>query len=73
MCTNRFSRPIMTKPKPAKPASPEVPPSPPPQSSEQQPQGASGEKDGIPEGAEVPPPPAEPMDTSKSDASHTAN
>ncbi|OWM78193.1 heat shock 70 kDa protein 15-like [Punica granatum] len=70
---DRVCRPIMTKPKPAKPASPEVPPSPPPQTSEQQPQGGSEDKEAAPGDSEVPPPPAEPMETDKSDAPPAAS
>ncbi|GMI82066.1 heat shock protein 91 [Hibiscus trionum] len=39
---DRFCRPIMTKPKPAKPVTPETPPTTPPQGSEAQPQDADG-------------------------------
>lgn len=37
---NRFCRPILSKPKPAKPVTPESPATPPPQGNEAQPQGA---------------------------------
>lgn len=63
----------MTKPKPAKPASPEVPADPPPQNSDEQSEGRSDDKHAVPEGSEVPPPSAEPMDTDKSDAPPAAS
>ncbi|KAI8544416.1 hypothetical protein RHMOL_Rhmol08G0294800 [Rhododendron molle] len=61
---DRFCRPIMTKPKPAKPATPETPPAT-PQGSEPQSQGPS-ENDGEANN-EVPPAAAEPMETEKSE------
>ncbi|CAK7356663.1 unnamed protein product [Dovyalis caffra] len=74
---DRFCRPIMTKPKPAKPATPETPATPPPQGSEQQQQGGDANADpnanaGANETAgtasgEVPPASGEPMETDKSE------
>nr|XP_010915054.1 heat shock 70 kDa protein 14 [Elaeis guineensis] len=67
---DRFSRPIMTKPRPP-PAKPQTPPpaetAAPPEANEQQPQGdgASGEHM-VDESGQAPPTAAEPMDTDKS-------
>ncbi|KAG6788931.1 hypothetical protein POTOM_005009 [Populus tomentosa] len=75
---DRFCRPIMTKPKPAKPATPETPATPPPQGSEQQQQGDANADPSANAGAnetagaasgEVPPASGEPMET---DTSETA-
>lgn len=69
---DRFCRPIMTKPKPAKPAAPEAPATPPPQGGESQPN--SGEANAnTAENAEnaareAPPPSEEPMETEKTEA-----
>ncbi|KAL3610608.1 hypothetical protein D5086_001628 [Populus alba] len=73
---DRFCRPIMTKPKPAKPATPETPATPPPQGSEQQQQGDANADPSANAGAnetagaasgEVPPASGEPMETDKSE------
>ncbi|KAI9401858.1 hypothetical protein POPTR_001G180100v4 [Populus trichocarpa] len=73
---DRFCRPIMTKPKPAKPATPETPATPPPQGSEQQQQGdanadpsanASANETAGAASGEVPPASGEPMETDKSE------
>ncbi|XP_057459721.1 heat shock 70 kDa protein 15-like [Actinidia eriantha] len=72
---DRFCRPIMTKPKPAKPATPEMPSPAPPQGSEPQPQGADNAYHNESPGAansEVPPADAEPMETDKSQTAHGA-
>ncbi|XP_057505168.1 heat shock 70 kDa protein 14-like [Actinidia eriantha] len=72
---DRFCRPIMTKPKPAKPAAPEVPTPAPPQESEPQPQGSDNTYPNESAGAansEVPPADAEPMETDKSETTHGA-
>ncbi|XWS19014.1 hypothetical protein CRYUN_Cryun32bG0094800 [Craigia yunnanensis] len=75
---DRFCRPIMMKPKPAKPESPATPP---PQGSEAQPQGADANansnaspnhstdpSENVPAGSgEAPPASAEPMETDKSE------
>ncbi|KAB5574235.1 hypothetical protein DKX38_001429 [Salix brachista] len=70
---DRFCRPIMTKPKPAKPATPETPP---PQGGEQQQQGDANADPNANAGAnetagaasgEVPPASGEPMETDKSE------
>ncbi|KAL6996498.1 hypothetical protein U1Q18_006630 [Sarracenia purpurea var. burkii] len=71
---DRFCRPLMTKPKPAKPATPEAPPPSPPHGSEPQPKGAENtyantsptENSGA-ANSDVPPAPAEPMETEKSE------
>lgn len=72
---DRFCRPIMTKPKPAKPAAPETPP-PAPQGTESQPQaGETTHANANPNASEnagdgtneVPPAAAEAMDTDKSE------
>ncbi|KAE8662975.1 Heat shock 70 kDa protein 15 [Hibiscus syriacus] len=78
---DRFCRPIMMKPKPAKPATPETPATPPPQGSEVQPQGADTNanpnaspncnnapgENSFPGSGEAPPASAEPMETDKSE------
>ncbi|KAJ6711610.1 HEAT SHOCK 70 KDA PROTEIN 14 [Salix purpurea] len=73
---DRFCRPIMTKPKPAKPATPETPATPPPQGGEQQQQGDANADPNANAGAnetagaasgEVPPASGEPMETDKSE------
>ncbi|PSS07446.1 Heat shock 70 protein [Actinidia chinensis var. chinensis] len=72
---DRFCRPIMTKPKPAKPATPEMPSPAPPQGSEPQPQGADDAYHNESPGAansEVPPADAEPMETDKLETAHGA-
>ncbi|KAK6914910.1 Heat shock protein 70 family [Dillenia turbinata] len=64
---DRFCRPIMTKPKPAKPAAPE-PSTPPSQGGEPQPQGTESAKhtnENTAEGNGVPPAAGEPMETDK--------
>ncbi|KAL5756175.1 hypothetical protein ACOSQ2_020921 [Xanthoceras sorbifolium] len=71
---DRFCRPLMTKPKPAKPATPETPASPPPQGTEQQPHGGDAStnpnENADNAGAEAPPPASgEPMETEKPDQS----
>ncbi|XP_022714935.1 heat shock 70 kDa protein 15-like [Durio zibethinus] len=78
---DRFCRPIMTKPKPAKPATTESPATPPPQGNETEPQGAdanvnpsaSPNRNADPcentpaASGEAPPASAEPMETDKSE------
>ncbi|KAJ6715228.1 HEAT SHOCK 70 KDA PROTEIN 14 [Salix viminalis] len=73
---DRFCRPIMTKPKPAKPATPETPATPPPQGGEQQQQGDANADPNANAGAnetagaasgELPPASGEPMETDKSE------
>lgn len=74
ICTDRFCRPIMTKPKPApaKPAAPETPT--PPQGNEHQPQGGdananAGSNENPADGSnEVPLASEEPMETDKPEA-----
>ncbi|KAL1559068.1 heat shock 70 kDa protein 14-like [Salvia divinorum] len=69
---DRFCRPIMTKPKPAKPAAPEPTSPAPSQGSESQPQGAGsspGQNTEAGAGQEVPPAAAEPMETDKPEGS----
>ncbi|KAJ7962974.1 putative Heat shock 70 kDa protein [Quillaja saponaria] len=75
---DRFCKPIMTKPRPAKPVAPETPPTAPPQSSEQQ-QPEAGDSNSNANASpnrnaagagDVPPPAAtEPMETDKSETS----
>ncbi|XP_057454256.1 heat shock 70 kDa protein 15-like isoform X2 [Lotus japonicus] len=66
---DRFCKPIMTKPRPAKPATPQTPPTPPSQGGEQQqPQGdanANTHENGGDNGNQVPPASSEPMETDK--------
>ncbi|MBA0712914.1 hypothetical protein Golax_011985 [Gossypium laxum] len=73
---DRFCRPIMMKPKPAKPATPEAPATPPHPGSEAEPQGANSPKaspnrngdpsENVPAGSgEAPPASTEPMETDK--------
>ncbi|GLU14547.1 hypothetical protein SLE2022_311080 [Rubroshorea leprosula] len=79
---DRFCRPIMTKPKPAKPVTPEAPATPPPQGSEAQQQGTDANananaspnhSENVPEdGTGAPPASAEPMETDKSETTSTA-
>ncbi|KDP37205.1 hypothetical protein JCGZ_06261 [Jatropha curcas] len=70
---DRFCRPIMTKPKPAKPSTPETPATPPPQGGEQQPEGGEAANANENTGAgEVPPASGEPMETDKSDTTGAA-
>ncbi|CAL5373655.1 unnamed protein product [Camellia sinensis] len=75
---NRFCRPIMTKPKPAKPASPEMPSATPPPGTEPQPQGADSDPNSNPNenagaaNSEVPPAASEPMETDKSETAPSA-
>ncbi|XP_054781449.1 heat shock 70 kDa protein 15-like [Prosopis cineraria] len=69
---NRFCKPIMTKPRPAKPATPEAtgtPPPPSPGSEQQQPQEDGDASDNA---DQAPPAPTEPMETDKSENSGTA-
>ncbi|KAF8407027.1 hypothetical protein HHK36_006151 [Tetracentron sinense] len=66
---DRFCRPIMTKPKPAKP---QTPPSP-PQGSEPQPQGAESSNSNAADGSgEASPAATEPMDTDRSESAPNA-
>ncbi|KAG8483387.1 hypothetical protein CXB51_022322 [Gossypium anomalum] len=80
---DRFCRPIMMKPKPAKPATPEAPATPPHPGSEAQPQGANSPKaspnrngdpsENVPAGSgEAPPASAEPMETDKLETTSAA-
>ncbi|KAH1091002.1 hypothetical protein J1N35_018259 [Gossypium stocksii] len=80
---DRFCRPIMMKPKPAKPATPEAPATPPHPGSETQPQGANSPKaspnrngdssENVPAGSgEAPPASAEPMETDKPETTSAA-
>ena len=75
---NRFCRPIMTKPKPAKPASPEMPSATPPPGTEPPPQGADSDPNSNPNenagaaNCEVPPAASEPMETDKSETAPSA-
>ncbi|MBA0587533.1 hypothetical protein Godav_015425 [Gossypium davidsonii] len=80
---DRFCRPIMMKPKPAKPATPEAPETPPHPGSEAQPQGANSPKaspnrngdpsENVPAGSgEAPPASAEPMETDKPETTSAA-
>ncbi|KAA3455551.1 heat shock 70 kDa protein 15-like [Gossypium australe] len=80
---DRFCRPIMMKPKPAKPATPEAPATPPHPGSEAQPQGANSPKaspnrngdpsENVPAGSgEAPPASAEPMETDKPETTSAA-
>ncbi|OIW11903.1 hypothetical protein TanjilG_18176 [Lupinus angustifolius] len=68
---DRFCKPIMTKPKPAKPATPPTPATPPSQGGEhQQPQGnanANTDENAGATGSKVPPESTEPMETGKSE------
>ncbi|XP_031265247.1 heat shock 70 kDa protein 14-like [Pistacia vera] len=66
---DRFCRPIMTKPKPAKPATPEAPATPPPQGGESQPHDGDAHPNENAENAtgEAPPASGEPMETDKSE------
>ncbi|KAG4183022.1 hypothetical protein ERO13_A09G082900v2 [Gossypium hirsutum] len=80
---DRFCRPIMMKPKPAKPATPEAPATPPHPGSEAQPQGANSPKaspnrngdpsENVPAGSgEAPPASVEPMETDKAETTSAA-
>ncbi|MBA0739825.1 hypothetical protein Gogos_013056 [Gossypium gossypioides] len=80
---DRFCRPIMMKPKPAKPATPEAPATPPHPGSEAQPQGANSPKaspnrngdpsENVPAGSgEAPAASAEPMETDKPETTSAA-
>ncbi|KAL6986880.1 hypothetical protein U1Q18_041462 [Sarracenia purpurea var. burkii] len=79
---DRFCRPIMTKPKPAKPTTPERPSPGSPQGSEPQPQGADNgttnpntnpyEDAGAANGEVPPAAPSEPMETDKSETAPNA-
>lgn len=68
---DRFCRPIMTKPKPAKPAAPETPGTPPPQGGESQPNpgdaNASPTENAQNAAGEAPPASEEPMETEKTE------
>lgn len=68
---DRFCRPIMTKPKPAKPAAPETPATPPPQGGESQPNpgdaNASPTENAQNAAGEAPPASEEPMETEKTE------
>ncbi|CAL0308764.1 unnamed protein product [Lupinus luteus] len=65
---DRFCKPIMTKPKPAKPATPPTPATPPPQGDAN----ASTNENAGAAGGEVPPESSEPMETDKSDNTGSA-
>ncbi|KAL0354703.1 UNVERIFIED_CONTAM: Heat shock protein 14 [Sesamum radiatum] len=74
---DRFCRPIMMKPKPAKPATPGSPSRASSQGGESNPQGANSASPGqnanaSDSGKEVPPAAAEPMDTDKSESGPTS-
>ncbi|XP_061338536.1 heat shock 70 kDa protein 15-like [Gastrolobium bilobum] len=73
---DRFCKPIMMKPRPAKPATPEAPATPPPQGGEQQqPQenaDANTNENAGDSGNQVPPPSTEPMETDKSENAGSA-
>ncbi|CAK9161469.1 unnamed protein product [Ilex paraguariensis] len=75
---DRFCRPIMTKPKPAKPVTPEMSSPSPPEGSEPQPQGAengnlqTNADEGAAAGGEVPPAAAESMETDKPETTPSA-
>ncbi|MED6133920.1 hypothetical protein PIB30_032721 [Stylosanthes scabra] len=76
---DRFCKPIMTKPRPAKPATPEAPATPPPQGGEQQqPQenananGSPNENAGDSGNNQAPPEAGEPMETDKSENTGSA-
>ncbi|KAL0441553.1 UNVERIFIED_CONTAM: Heat shock protein 14 [Sesamum radiatum] len=74
---DRFCRPIMMKPKPAKPATPEAPSPASSQGGESNSQGADNARPGqnanaSDSGKEVPPAAAEPMDTDKSESGATS-
>ncbi|MBA0557934.1 hypothetical protein Golob_014976 [Gossypium lobatum] len=80
---DRFCRPIMMKPKPAKPATPEAPATPPHPGSEAEPQGANSPKaspnrngdpsENVPAGSgEAPPAYTEPMETDKPETTSAA-
>lgn len=68
---DRFCRPIMTKPKPAKPAVPETPATPPPQGGESQPNSGEANANQTENAqnatGEAPPASEEPMDTEKTE------
>lgn len=68
---DRFCRPIMTKPKPAKPAAPETPATPPPQGGESQPNSgepnANQTENAQNATGEAPPASEEPMETEKTE------
>lgn len=68
---DRFCRPIMTKPKPAKPAAPETPATPPPQGGESQPNSgeanANQTENAQNAAGEAPPASEEPMETEKTE------
>ncbi|OIW17137.1 hypothetical protein TanjilG_27291 [Lupinus angustifolius] len=65
---DRFCKPIMTKPKPAKPATPPTPATPPPQGDAN----ANTHENAGATGGEVPPESSEPMETDKSDNTGSA-
>ncbi|XP_028756072.1 heat shock 70 kDa protein 15-like [Neltuma alba] len=80
---DRFCKPIMTKPRPAKPATPEATATPPPQGGEQPPQQTEGdantnasasanENAGDNAAGQAPPPATEPMETDKSENTGSA-
>ncbi|XP_043723280.1 heat shock 70 kDa protein 15-like isoform X2 [Telopea speciosissima] len=70
---DRFCRPIMMKPKPAKPSTPTETPPPPPQGNEPQSQGGeSGGENQVEGNGEVPPATSEPMETDKSEGTQNA-
>ncbi|KAL9463374.1 hypothetical protein AB3S75_001229 [Citrus x aurantiifolia] len=68
---DRFCRPIMTKPKPAKPVAPETPATPPPQGGESQPNSGEANANQTENAqnatGEAPPASEEPMDTEKTE------
>ncbi|KAF8388996.1 hypothetical protein HHK36_025681 [Tetracentron sinense] len=70
---DRFCRPIMTKPKPAKPQTPTETSPPPPQGSEPQPQGGDNNEGTTADGSGGAPPAAtEPMETDKPESAPNA-
>ncbi|XP_042482281.1 heat shock 70 kDa protein 15-like isoform X2 [Macadamia integrifolia] len=69
---DRFCRPIMMKPKPAKPPTPTETPPPPPQGNESQPQGGESGGENQEGSGEAPPAASEPMETDKSEGSQNA-
>ncbi|KAF7814286.1 heat shock 70 kDa protein 15-like [Senna tora] len=75
---DRFCKPIMTKPRPAKPATPETPSTPPPQGGEQQQQppqedaNTNANENAGDNASQVPPPSTEPMETDKPENTSSA-
>ncbi|CAL5439826.1 unnamed protein product [Camellia sinensis] len=69
---DRFCRPIMTKPKPAKPATPETPPPASPQGADSTNPNASPKDNAGAADSEVPPAATEPMESDKSESAPSA-